>query len=342
MSFSDQRDKIAGYADERWMVPCKDGLVWLSGGGAINTAEQIAKQKQVTKKDWAATFLDYMGGTVQYEGLYLVPVADLARVKTGQLDAGSYPDRKMISSWSDDASRDKNNPEVVAQKPEFHGLNDCSHFVTQCLAAGDIHMETTWVPALFNSLSARAKMLAKMVTDADAENVVKSGVMKKGDVIVYSAGAEHHHSVIYMGNAQIAMHTRSNHPDQRTFRGNWKVSANAEHPLVTLFHFGDDDAAIPPDSPMFGWWKVLWNGAPFYYYFDKTGRVGWTRQPPANLNLPLSAPGGQGFWFVERTHIGICWTNTGSYETLMIRPPQSDTHMEGKWNGTDNLIADKM
>ena len=342
MSFSDQRDKIAGYADERWMVPCKDGLVWVFGG-TINTNSQIAKHKQVTKKDWAAAFLQYADPTyTSLEGLYLIPVADLARVKTGQFDASSYPDRKMISSWYDIADKNNLTPDVLAQKPEANGLNDCAHFVTQCLAAGDIHMETTWVPALFNSLSARAKMLAKMVTDAEAENVVKSGVMKKGDIILYSKGADHHHSVVYMGSAQISMHTWANHPNHPTLHGDWKASATSDHPLVTLFHFGDDDTAIPPNSPMLGWWKVLWNGAPFYYYFDKTGRVGWTRQPPANLHLPLSAPGGQGFWFVEPTRIGICWTNTGSFETLMIRPPQSDTHMEGKWNGTDQLTADKM
>lgn len=339
------RDQIKTYVDDHWMVPCKDGIVWVYYAG-IDTRAQIAKHKTATKKDWAATFLQYADPTYgSLEGLYLIPPADLAKVKAGQFDASSYPDRKMISSWYDKADKNNLNPEVIGQKPEYNGLNDCAHFVTQSLAAGGIHVETTGVPTLFNSLTtglADTKTLAKTLTAGAAENIVKSGVMKAGDVIIYSKGAEHHHSVVYVGSAQISMHTWANHPNHPTLKGDWKASATTDHPLVTLIHFGRDDSAIQPNSGMLGWWQVLWRGMTWYYYFEKTGRVGWTKHLPTNLKRPLSTPGGRGYWFQEPFRVSICWTDTGSFEVLAVRPPQADTHMEGLWNGSERLIADKM
>jgi hypothetical protein len=341
MSF---RDQIETYANDHWWVPCKDGIVWVYYS-PIDTKAQIAKHKNATKNDWVATFLQYADPTyTSLEGLYLIPPSDLAKVKAGQFNAARYPDRKMISSWYDKADKNNLNPEVIAQKPEFNGLNDCAHFVTQCLAAGGIHVETTGVPELFNKLRGLpdTKVLAKTVTAAAAENIVKSGVMDRGDVIIYSEGSEHHHSVVYMASAQISMHTWANHPTHPTLKGDWKASATTDHPLVSLIHFGREDAAIPFDSSVPGWWKVLWRGGTYYYYFEKTGRVGWTQQLPTNLKLPLNAPGGRGYWFLDPTQIRICWTDTGSLEVLTVRPPLSDTHMEGWWNNSQKLIADKM
>ncbi len=335
------RDKIKSYADDNWTVPCKDGLVWVYYG-AINTTAQIATHKRATKKDWAAAFLQYedpIGGSV--EGLYLIPPADVAKVKGGQVDASLYSDRKMIASWHDNDADNASNPEVKSQKPAYHGLNDCAHFVTQSLAAGGIHVETTGVPTLFNSLRALAdtKTLAKLVSADAAESIIDSGIMKPGDVIIYSEGAHHNHSVVYMGDGQIAMHTWANHP---TVDGAWKGPATGKHPLVTLIHFGRDDAAISPTSGMLGWWQVQWRGASNYYYFDKSGWVAWTNQLPANLKHPITAPRGRGYWFQEPLRVSICWTETGSFETLSVRPPQNDTHMEGQWNGAEPLVADKM
>ena len=146
------RDQIKTYIDGHWMVPCEDGIVW-TYYAAINTKAQIAEHKKATKKDWAAAFLRYADPTYgSLEGLYLIPPMDLAKVKAGQFDFSLYPDRVMVSSWFDKADKNNLNSEVIAQKPEYNGLNDCAHFVTQSLAAGGIHVETTGVPTLFNSL----------------------------------------------------------------------------------------------------------------------------------------------------------------------------------------------
>jgi hypothetical protein len=338
------RELIKTYVDDHWLVPCGDGMVWLFNAG-IDTRTEIAKQKKATKKEWAATFLQYADPTFGWlEGLYLIAPADLAKVKAGQIDATSYPDRKMISSWYDINAKNTSNAEVLAQKPAYFGLNDCAHFVTQSLAAGGIHVETRGVGELFNLLRGLkdTKTLAKTVTAAAAKNIINSGVMKTGDVIIYSKGTEHHHSVVYMGSAQIAMHTWANHPNHPTLHGDWEASADDNHPLVTLIHFGRDDAPINPTSGMLGWWKVGWRGTDYYYYFERTGRVGWTQHAPANLKQPLHAPGGRGYWFQEPLRISICWTDSSSFEELAVRPPLAATHLEGTWNGSDRIVADKM
>ncbi len=340
------RDQIKTYVDGHWMVPCQDGIVWTYYTG-IDTKAQVAKQKKATSKDWAAAFLRYPDPTyVTLEGLYLIPAGDLAKVKAGQFATASYPDRKMISSWFDKNDKNNYNPEVTAQKPEFNGLNDCAHFVTQSLAAGGVHVETTGVPTLFNSLRALAdtKTLAKTVPAAVAKSIVNSGIMKVGDVIIYSKGAEHHHSVVYMESGKIAMHTWANHPSHPEFKGDWEASATADHPLATLIHFGRDDPPPPiaPATSMVGWWKVLWRGTTYYYHFDKSGRVGWTKNRPANPKQPLSVPGGRGYWFQDPVRVSICWTDTGSFEVLAARPPRAGTHMEGTWNGSEPLVADRI
>jgi hypothetical protein len=346
------REQIVSFVDDNWMVPCPDGLVWLFYG-AISTKAKVAAHKKATGKDVAAAFLLYPGAqSVATEGLYLIPAVDLAKVKGGQLEAAKFPDRKMIASWFDAADKDSSTPEVLAQKPADHGLNDCAHFVTQSLAAGGIHAETSGVPTLFNTLRARSdtKTLAKTV-DADvAEKIVKAGIMKPGDVIIYSKVngkvMEHHHSVVYMGDGKIAMHTYANHPKHALLHGDWKKSASETHPLVTLIHFGRDDKAIAANSGMLGWWKVVISGFPFYYFFEKTGQVAWTEKAPANLKHSLLMPRGRGYWFEEAHRITICWTETGSLDLLSVRPPRLDTHLEGLESGILSsgvpVVADKL
>jgi hypothetical protein len=341
------REKIVSFVDDNWMVPCRDGRVMVYYG-PINTQAKIAAQKKATGKDWAAAFLRYPDpkyGTL--EGLYLIPAADLAKVKGGQFDVAKYPDRKMLASWFDKADKDNSNPEVIAQKPADNGLNDCAHFVTQSLAAGDIHAETNGVTTLFNTLRAMSdtKTLAKTVDAGIAENIINAGIMKPGDVIIYSKlngkVMEHHHSVVYMGSGKIAMHTWANHPKHPDLHGDWKASVTDDHPLVTLIHFGRDDKAIASDSRMPGWWKSSFMAMPFfYYYFEKTGRVARTDKAPANLKQPPPLPASRGYWFEDAHRIMICWPETGLLELLSVKPPRLDTHLEGMWGYP--LVMDKL
>lgn len=120
------REQIVSFVDDNWMVPCRDGLVWVYYG-AINTQAKIAAQKKATGRDFVPAFLRYPDAKYgSLEGLYLIPAADLAKVKGGQFDVAKFPDRKMLSSWFDKADKDGSNPEVLAQKPADNGLNDCT------------------------------------------------------------------------------------------------------------------------------------------------------------------------------------------------------------------------
>ena len=345
MSLSPFRQQIKQYVDKNWMIPCEDGTVWLFDK-PIDTGLQVARQSRATGKPWVAVFLKYPDPTWRsLEGLYLVPAGDLGRVKGGEFDATKYAERKMISSWFDKDTKNGDNPEAKAQKPEFNGLNDCAHFVTESLAAGEIHVETIRVPDLFSSLRGLSdtKTLAKTVPVDRARNIINANIMDVGDVIIYSKGNDHHHSVVYMGGGKIAMHTWANHPDHPTIHGDWEASASEDHPLLSLIHFGRDDAGVSATSPLLGWWTVLWQGTTYYYYFDKSGGVAYTKRAPSKLNQPIQIAESRGYWFQSGTKLSLCWTATGSLEVFTIRDPIPDTHMEGSWNGIDHqLVADKM
>jgi hypothetical protein len=251
----------------------------------------------------------------------------------------------MISSWYDLKDKNGANPEVIAQKPKCNGLNDCAHFVTESLAAGGINVRTTGVPQLLGMLRGLAdtKTLALTVAVDAAERIVKAGIMDVGDVIIYSlTPTDHHHSVVYMGGEKIAMHTWANHPRHPTRQGDWKASASEDHPLVTLIHFGRDDGIPAAGTWLSGWWQVLWRGTTYYYYFDAKGHVGYTKQAPANTSQPLYSPESRGYWFQIGFNIKNCWTRTGSLEVFTILPPTARDYMEGTWNGTEPLVADKM
>lgn len=339
MSF---RDDIKAYADKHWLIPCQDDAVW-TYYTAINTKQEIAKRK-LSPTEWTAIFLLYdgekKGVSWKLEGLFLVKTINAPMAKARKLEASAFPERIMISSWYD-----KQGDEKLTITPPFHGLNDCAHFVTECLAAGGVNVRTMRVPDLLKSLRdlADTKTLALTVPADAAERIIKSKIMKAGDVIIYSLNANSHaHSVVYMDNEKIAMHTSANHPDHPSIGGKWKESVTDDHPLVTLIHFGRDDGTPAAGPLLAGWWKVMWRSTPYYYFFEKNGKVSYTKKAPASTSQPIVAPDGKGYWFWAPLTIKICWTGTGSLEELTFRPTMPDTHLEGTWNGAERLEADKI
>ncbi len=339
------REKISEYVNDYWAVPCKDNTAWVYYG-PINVASAIA-ERNLKAGEWAGAFLQYDDpkyGTL--EGLYLIKSTNVAAVKGGAFKATAYSERIMLASWYDAGDKNAANPEVKALKPRDHGLNDCAHFVTESLFAGGIDVKTTGVPTLLNKLKGLPdhKILALAVTADAAKNTFQSGVMKPGDVVIYSlTPTDHHHSVVYMGGQKIAMHTWANHPSHPTLAGDWTKSATDDHPLVTLVHFGRDDDSIAGLAAWLpGWWKVMWRGAPYYYFFEKNGKVSYTKKPPARTDRPIALADGKGHWFKSATGLTICWTSTGSVETLVVKSASGDTHLEGQWNGSEKLVADQM
>ena len=333
---SEFRDKIKGYADKFWFIPCKDNLVWACCmNRPINVQEEIKKRK-LSDGEWKGRFLYYGSPEAgMEEGLFLVKGANATNPKC--FEASKFPDRIMLCSWSD-------KRESLPERPPYWGLNDCAHFVSECLGAADIKVPTPSAPVLLSLLRGlgETKTLGLTISKDNAERIIDSGIMKFGDVLIFSHDRQtHNHCTVYLGNGKIAMHTHSNHPDDPQWSGLWNLSANRNHPLVTLIHFGQDDSLTTAASWLPGWWKVTRQGITRHYYFDKNGRVGYSKQQPANSQRPILAPEGKGYWFDSISKIKICWTTTGDLEEFSADGGKAG-NMRGTWNDSPGVVAEKL
>jgi len=343
------RSAIVSYANTYWYQPCKDGKAWLANEPVI-IANEISKRK-LSSADWTGAFLGYDGqskpdtaGTRTrwlLEGLYLIKRSDAGKLLSDR-KASSYPGAIMLASWYDNRSDDS-----LTNPPPYNGLNDCAHFVTECLAAGGAPgLRTVSVPNLLNSLTAHSetKTLAKFTNQANAQRIMDAGLLKEGDVLIFSKTVNKHgHSTIYLGGGKMAMHTYANHPNcPERGGGAWTGSMTAEHNLVTLIHWDAGDTYGTASDSLLGYWSVLWRGKVYYYYFGKGGRVSYSKTKPGNLKSPPNTADGRGYWFESTFGIDIAWTATGSLEQF-IRPTMFTSNaMAGTWNGSEPLVATRL
>jgi hypothetical protein len=309
---------------------------------------------------WKPAFLKYGAGM---EGLFFIPAGD-SRSSLPVRNANFFAEEafnnpvdhsvgwKFICSWRD-SGKDNLRFGIV---PRYTGLNDCAHFVSECLSKAGLNVltpENRDVNKLIKSLeqTGAVKILAKLTDKDRARRILQSDIMTPGDVLAFGVSDGHHrHSALYLGGEAIAMHTYINHPtlnnDKLVKTGavtgkksNWETAANSSHPLVTLIHFSYSDPSVQ-NSPRVGWWNVTWQGQNYYYYFDKSGRAGYVTQKPKDTRKPLVAPESKGYWFEKGTNLSICWTSTGSLEEfpLLTNGPR----LTGTWNDTPGLVAVKM
>ena len=339
---------VVTYANNYWYRPCKDGRVWLANE-PVNIANEIASRR-LSPSDWVGALLCYPGqskpdrtGTRQpwtLEGLYLVKMSDAPRLRSNQV-AASYPDAIMLASWYDSAT-----DESLTRPPRYTGLNDCAHFVTECLAAGgEAQLRTVSVPVLLNSLTTHngTKTLARTVDQAAAQRIIDAGLLNEGDVMIFSKTlSSHGHSTSYLGGGYMAMHTMSNHKDSTIWTGSWTGSMTAEHNLVTLIHWNVDDNYSTASDGVLGWWSVMWRGTTYYYFFQKGGRVSYTKTAPTNLKNPPTLAQGKGWWFETSSGVDIAWTSTGSYESFMRPVLFTGSAMAGLWNNAEPMVAAKL
>jgi hypothetical protein len=311
------------HADNFWFRPCADDTVWTKTR-PINLAQE-ARAHGKNPGEWVGRFLFYDAPVGESEGLYLIPAAEatLGAIKARGFRADRFPTRIFLCSWPD------SHKEVESGlTPKYTGLNDCSHFVSECLKAGGLGaVGSTTAAQLVANLRARAdtKTLALNVPKAVARRIGNSEIMAPGDVIAFSNGVRFRHTTLFLGDRKIAMHTSANHPSMGVFateeKGeNWLKSANSSHPLVTLIHFNhaDRDPARAPWLP--GWWEVTINGSTFFYHFTATGKAAWTSQRPSSLAVPPGQAGGQGYWFVNSDgNVNVCWRDTGTLD-FILRP----------------------
>ena len=170
---------------------------------------------------------------------------------------------------------------------------------------------------------------------------------KVGDVIVYSGGEnDHHHALVHLGAGQIAMHTIAIHKDHPTLGSSarWdRLSGDAHHNHVTLYHFNDDDSIASSSSFLPGWWKVTFGVTTWHYFFEtKNGRVSYQTPPPHSTKAAPTSPEGKGYWFEDGNMITICWTTGGTFERFTFKPGGANAGMSGTTDGKSGLTATKL
>jgi hypothetical protein len=320
-----------GHANNYWYRPCADGQVW-TPNAPVNV-DRECRQRNLSPANWSARFLNYERPGGLAEGLFLIPsaIASTAIMKARGFLSRNYPEKYFLCSWSDnkkDTSED--------QPPPFTGLNDCSHFVSECLQRGGVSTWALNAPDLVKGLRARTdtKTLCYQVEKDKARWIINSGLLTPGDVIAFSDANGFRHATLYLGGRMIAMHTASNHPDGNAYfvntdqagPNNWESSAHAAHPSVTLIHFAHRDTDTRTVTWAHGWWKVTGGSGVFYYHFTPDGQSAWMTQAPTNLTAPPDKPGGRGYWFVNsEKNVHITWRNSGTLEFFRPQPNQTMT-----------------
>lgn len=325
------RNAVLAHAEQYWFRPCEDGDVWLNSA-PINFKNKL-NELRLSPVEWDCVFLQDNSWS---DHLFAVRKHHVPNLRTLQYNAANIPatDRVKIQDWA--------------------GLNDCSHFVSECLGKGGFSNGSLAVGPLVDNLlkSGSVKLLTDLVGLADARAVLGAGIVKKANIIAYGAddGSRfnvHDHAVIVQeigtasGAAQVAVvnHTRLNH---RNFNGigggpdNWAVYAAAEtkHPLVSILHFSHDDPLPMNSKSLHGWWEINWRNTPYYYYFKTDGSAIWSRRRPASAAAPsFSVPlDGKANWFHQIGRLTVIWQSSASVEQYaVVRDPIKGRY---KINGT--------
>jgi putative amidase-like protein len=204
-------------------------------------------------------------------------------------------------------------------------LEDCAHFLSQCLKAGGLRIAEQWsVPMLLNTLRSGedhhptpiAKTLAEKVPRAAAQAIIDAGLLKIGDMIGYFADGHYTHSAMYTGVrdgvGRVTCHTKSR------FMG-WTPSqvpdawylANPRY-TFTLLHIPYSHPP-PLGATLAGWWRVTSPLRTEYYYVLPDGRAMRTTNVPKTTKAP-HAPGpgdSRGYWFSDLREAKFCWRLDG-------------------------------
>ena len=91
---------------------------------------------------------------------------------------------------------------------------------------------------------------------------------------------------------------------------------------------------------LLGWWEVAWRSQSYYYYFYPNRTAKWTRLRPRDaISLPLVADD-SGPFTVDDREVTVRWS-TGTVERY-TRDVVSDSKMQGTWNSTEQITAERI
>lgn len=278
------RDNAIGYARTYWTIPCRDGLLGTDSGHL--PIEGFRTRLHAPASDgWVARFVRGHGVEI---GVFQ---------KTGT-------DDKLFQPWD--------------------GLEDCAHYLSQCVRAGGAGIDTQWgVHELVNALQALpdTKTLGERLGSAAGQRIVDSGVLKPGDMIGYynNTGGEgkrgYGHSAMYVGDDGITCHSVCR------FRGlgdssddEWNLDPT--NLTYTFIHFAGDDT--PPTAvtlgALTGWWKVDFTGKTLYYNVLRNGVARRSDRPPRSKNDVLPPGGNSAYWFQQANQVVFTWQQSGNVD----------------------------
>ena len=289
------------------------------------------------RENYVGVFLWYptASGGRNLEALCLVPKSkekEIEKADDTKRTWGKYSSVAVaLASYKDNPKDPEENLAVfLPSKPKYYGLNDCTHFSSECLIAGGFVISKTdagdrarrGAGDLANYLyySKEVRALCFMASHADARAVVDAGVMQTGDVFAYYEDTKHqyaHHTVVAVSPETVAMHTMHQWDTAWDFDETDDTSER-----YSLFHFVDDDYTTPDAKRWTGWWKVETHGDPTlavpmvrYYYFGDTGTLTVTTAQP---KVAKTAPNGESY----------TWFATDSETAVVVRRNNMDTSVE--------------
>lgn len=221
-------------------------------------------------------------------------------------------------------------PKVVIV--EGKKLEDCAHFLSQCLKAGDLRIAEQWsVPMLVSALRQGedtstipfVKTLAEKVPRAAAQAVIHAGLLRIGDMIGYFTKGNYSHSAmytgVYQGVGRVTCHTRSRFMG-KTPKGGidaWYL-VNPNY-LFTLLHIAYRTPP-PMGQTLAGWWTVTGTGLTEHWHLTADGRAMRTRNAPQGPKPRVAADptDSRGYWFEEHGRLQLVWRKDGALADMRL------------------------
>jgi hypothetical protein len=322
------------HAETYWWQPCKDNWVWVK-------RDLIDLNKEIKKHaGYVPVFLWYpaqnttVSANGMWETLCLVPKAAADKIvklpHEKRLLADFAKDAILLASFKDDYKDE--NLTVFPKQPPYVGLNDCTHFTSECLIAGGVPFKG---PMDSSRRGAKEcveylRTLGDVTTlcyDAehdDVKAVVDAGIIREGDVLAYHTGKDPaHHTVPFVGPGTVTMHTWR--ADSRPWDNPWDVDMRGER--YSLLHFKDDKFTTPEAKAFLGWWKVDVKGdpkraKPEYYHFGDTGALAMTIKAPKDAKAKSDKPNFR--WFSTKKNTAVVVRRDGTTTMVETFTLQSD------------------
>jgi len=289
------RAKAITYAETYWTAVCADNHFGAQYGHP--SIETFRHKLKAPSSDWDAIF-----------------------VRTDGTEKGVFRKRGAKDSAAD----------IVFETQD--ALEDCAHYLSQCVRAGGAAIDTQWgVGLLIQSLRALpdTKTLMERGDIAAGNRLIKAGLFKKGDMIGYfhnTKGKEfgYGHSAMFVGNDGITCHSTCRFKGKGdSFDDDWSLAGRDF--TYTFIHFSSDDNLDPAlAKSLKGWWKVEYRGAAAFYYLFENGIAHKLTAPPRSWN-EVPRGGEPAYWFTDNSTIRFAWKNSSDLEEWTINRPSTVT-----------------